>query len=525
MPKKTLPEKQLETNAVNSPVHKKTFFKHFWWLWIIIFIVLIIIGIIAYSENRYNRGLTGNGRGFLNFGNMEKEFNERVVKTFTPESGTAFKYASPMLYNEHLYVGTSERIGYDNAPISQMHDNFFYKFDLDLNVKWQYPLGKKMVGGGAVMDSNNNLYFVTESLNDKNDANKKEQIFSTTYITSLTEDGQFRWEKQISAEGEYWDHSSITPAISLDDIIYIGNNRFYAFDTEGNILATYPSQDNQTITNYSGAPVIDNVGNVYFTSPEPINVTSTNSKEELRTEVIRAYKFTSRLTFIVWSTVMGNEILDNEGGNPNGGGGQKASGIESPPALGIDGRSLFGLVGCTISKIDTITGQLLWSIKPDGATGHFNASPAIDDQDDLYVGTKSNMESRFYAISSAGKLLWRTDIGSDLYNSPILGDDNKIYVGSETVKDGKFHVIDRQTGEQVWAIGKDNERKIPDFTHDGMLLYKGYVYVGVHSAGEGNEEGVLDPTLYKIKVDAYDYLTDASWPRIYGGNANTGRLY
>lgn len=490
-----------------------------WYFWIGIVLLLgISIGLTAYSSYQNNHMSTIEKGRESQEENNNYGYNERVVATFSPDSGTAFKYASPMLYNDHLYIGTSERIGYDNAPVSEGHDNFFYKFDLDFDISWQYALKKKMVNGGAVMDSNYNLYFVTELLDDRDNTNKKEQIYSTLYLMSLTEDGAFRWEKQISGSNEMWDHSALTPAISEDDIVYIGHDRFYAFDTEGTLLRQYPDSSLKII-GYSGSPVIDAEGNVFFTSPEPVDLSINDGGG---TDVIRTYKFSPQLSSLTWSTIMGNEMLDDEGGNPNGGGGQKARGIESPPALGVDGKVLYGVVGCTISKIDTETGALIWTLKPPQATGHFNASPAIDGENNVYIGTKSNVESRFFAIKYDGTVLWDLLIGSDLYNSPILGDDNTIYVGSETNPTGKFHALDRGTGEEKWAIGKDNETKIPDFTHDGMLLHNGYVYVGVHSAVEGNE-GLIVPTLYKIRVDAHGYLPDAPWPRIYGGNDNSGR--
>lgn len=496
------------------------FFIKFRWIFIILGIALatcIILLVVKQNDNSGQKVQTPFSESRKN------SFNERIVKTFLPESKTAFKYASPMLYNEHIYIGTSEKTGYVNMPVSQMNDNFFYKFDLDLNVKWKYPLNKKMVIGGAVMDSNHNLYFVVEELDDKDNANQKEEIYTTVYLMSLTEDGNFRWEKQISQTDEYWDHAYITPAISKENIIYVGHDRFYAFNIKGEIISTYPSSSNQKITNYGGAPIIDALGNVYFVSPEPVENTSSNQMGYFGTDVIRAFKFSPNLDKLIWSTVMGNELMDPQGGYSEGGG-HKAGNIESPPAFGIDGRSLYGAVGCTISKVDTTTGELRWSIKPKKATGHFNASPVIDADDNVYIGTKSNNESRFYAISSEGVELWSTLIGSDLYNSPILTDQDTIYVGSETNPKGKFHVLDRKTGKELYAIFDDNEKKVPDFTHDAMLLYKGYVYVGVHSNDKADTNGVPNPTFYKIKVDAEEYLQNAAWPRIYGGNSNSGNL-
>lgn len=500
---------------------KKPFLKRWWWIFVILVVIAITLGIFLQINSKKGQG------GENLFKSPKDTFNERIVKTFLPESGTAFKYASPMLYNEHIYIGTSERIGYEDAPASEMKDNFFYKFDLDLNVVWKYSLYKKMVTGGAVMDSNHNLYFVVETLNDKDNANKKERIFTTVYLMSLTENGNFRWEKQISPTDESWDHAYITPAISADDIIYVGQDRFYAFDINGNLLTKYPSENNLKIGNYGGAPIIDKRGNVYFVSPEPIENRDVSPEEYFGTDTIKTFKFSPMLKNLIWSTIMGNELMDDEGvtgnGSNNGGGGQKTRSIESAPAFGTNGNSLYGALGCTISKVDTTTGELLWSIKPDGASGHFSASPVIDAEDNLYIGTKSNTESRFYAISSTGKQLWRTEIGSDLYNSPILTDQHTIYVGSETNPKGKFHILDRETGEIIESFFNDNEKKVPDFTHDGMLLYHGYVYVGVHSSDKNDTGGDPNPTLYKIKVDAQEYLAGASWPRIYGGSLNNGR--
>src|SRR4030042_1733180 len=240
------------------------------------------------------------------------------------------------------------------------------------------------------------------------------------------------------------------------------------------------------------------------------------------TEGIKAFKFTSDGN-LVWKTELGNEMKEGEGprekdGARVGEGFQKASQVNSIPAFGVGEKSLYALVGCTVNKVDTTTGKLLWSMKPEGATGGFLASPAIDKEDNLYVGTKSNLESTLFAIGSSGKLLWKNQIGADLYTSPLLGADNMIYTGSETTDRGKYYKIDMKSGEIKWVIGK----AVSDFTLDSGALYKGYVYIGVHQAPE---EGNPQPkkTLFKIKVDTDNYQTGSPWPRFHGGNANTGR--
>lgn len=503
---------------------KKSFIKQYWWIFAIIGIGLIFFILTAISGRRHDQGKEGL------FGNLFEEkapqYNERVVKTFLPESGTSFKYNSPLLHDNFLYLGTSMRTGYSadgpgQARIEDLPDQYFYKFDLDLNVIWKYPLHKRMVAGGAVLDTNNNLYFIAE-LVTKNpnvgqeqtkEQKKEKEYLSSLSLVSLDSNGNFRWEKSISENTE-WNRGMTAPAISADNIIYLGHEHFFTFDTSGNVLGQYPD-NSKKIKAYGGAPVIDNAGNVYFTAPEPIP-----TDQEYNGETVEAFKFSPKLASLIWATEMGNEVGSELDPNYSP---QKGRAVESTPALGLGGKSLYGITGCTISKIDTATGRLLWATKPEGIIGLINASPAIDMEDNLYVGSKSNQYSKFFAVKSDGTLLWSTFIGADLYNSPILGDDNSIYVGSESLQDGKFHALDRFTGVQKWAIGKSGEKTIPDFSFGGMLLYQGYVYVGVHTAMDDFDKTIRNQALYKIKVDANGYLPGTAWPRIHGGNANNGR--
>jgi len=389
--------------------------------------------------------------------------------------------------------------------------------DLDLKVVWKYSLGKTQVGGGATLDSKGNIYFVTIDFSvdpapqDPND-NGSKSLLTELNLYSLTNDGIFRWKRQISYNGEKWHHGMINCAISTEDTVYVGNSKLFAFDTVGNIKWQYPDNDTRII-GFSSSPIIDSADNVYFVSPEGVE-----ENNEYGTDVIRAYKFSPISDGTpMWSTLLGNEIRENEGGNPNGGGGQKENGMLSSPAFGIGEKSLYAAVGNTINKVDTESGKLIWSFKPEGATGSFKSSPAVDSDDNIYLGTKSNIESNFYAIKSDGTLLWKRLIGADVYDSPLLGDDNKVYFGSETLPDGKFFALDMNTGETKWSIGPNNN--IADFSFDSPLLYKGYIYIGVYSVTDsGNDHDAL----LKIKVDAYGYLPNAAWPRFHGGNDNSG---
>lgn len=486
---------------------KKSFFKRFWWVFVVLFVIVAGLMLTIFVRSNIQRKLL---------------LEDRFVASFLPESGAAFKYNSPAIVDDQLYIGTSERLGIDGDPkenFDKIHDNFFYKMDLDLNVIWEYPLGKTMVAGAASLDSQKNIYFLTETfkLNQNKistDGKDKDKIYLTTLkLVSLSNDGKSRWEKTIGKEDESWDHVSFSVSIDENDNLYFGHEKFYSYDRQGNIRWSYP-EDGQVIRGYSSTPVIDSSGNIYYVSPEPIE-----ESNDWGTENIFTYKFSNEGR-LMWSTLIGNEPKPGEGAREENGpkiGGddlQKSRVVTSIPAFGADEKDIYAITGCTISKLDTSTGELFWSLLPEGASGSFMASPAIDNNGDLYVGTKSNMESTLFAVSKEGKLLWKNQIGSDLYSSPMLGDDGKIYVGSETTENGHYHALDMQTGEIVWSIGKP----IYDFSIGSAALHKGYAYIGTHYKGT-----IVADTLFKIKLDATSYQTKSPWPRILGGNSSNGR--
>lgn len=463
-----------------------------WWEWVIIIIVLCILVFLF----------------------VHKIQNRRIVASFMPSSKAAFQYNTPTILNDNIYIGSSSRLAPDGDVVKNLNNlpaNFFYKMDLDLNVIWKYPLGGHLqTAGGATLDSGGNIYFVVEdfSVADQTQENNGDKKNYTTnlYLYSLTGKGQFRWKQKISNNDESWIHAMINCAIDKNNVIYVGGKKLFAFDDEGNIKWQYPTRSTgDTITDLRSSPIIDNDGNIYFVSPQTFEISKENKKSN-----IFAYKF-DNTGKLVWSTLLDNQMMEPEGGTQNGGGYEKW--MLSSPAFGLNQSSLVAAVGSTINKVDTATGKILWSLKPHGATGSFKASPAIDDKDNIYIGTKSNNEAKFYAIRSDGTgLLWvNKDIASDMYSSPLLGDDGKVYVGSEYSKLNEFHALDIKTGDQIWGLD------LPDSSFGSPVLYKSFIYAGIFQYKFGYK------TMYKIKADASGYLTGAAWPRFHGSNSNNGR--
>lgn len=490
----------------------------------LLLLVIVAISVIILYVSRNEE----EGSNFFDLSSKDSYsvLEDRFVASFLPDSGAAFKYNSPTIVDDYLYLGTSEKLsmeGDHQAAYEGIHDNYFYKMDLDLNVTWQYPLGKTMVISAGVLDSHKNIYFLTETfvLNgepvDPNNKDARNDIFLTTLnLVSLTNEGTLRWQKQAGEANEPWDHSTINLAISADDKIYFGHTRFYAYNIDGELTWQYPDE-NMHFIGFGSAPIIDASGNFYFVSPEAAPIDQNDSNE-----TIKAYKFSSSGA-LIWSSELGNEPRLGEGPTQVGGERvnssiQKQRQSVSIPSFGIGERALYSLVGCTVNKVDTQSGDLLWSLLPEGCTGGFIATPAIDTQDNLYVGTKSNLESTLFAISGDGTLLWKTLIGADLYTSPLLGNDNMVYTGSETTDQGKYYKIDMRTGEIQWVIG----RAVSDFSNGSGALYNGYIYIGVHLMPD-DTSNQPKKTLFKIQADTDAYLAGSPWPRFHGGNENTGR--
>ncbi|MEJ2050763.1 MAG: PQQ-binding-like beta-propeller repeat protein, partial [Calditrichota bacterium] len=158
----------------------------------------------------------------------------------------------------------------------------------------------------------------------------------------------------------------------------------------------------------------------------------------------------------------------------------------------------------------------VWALTPDGVSGVFRATPAVDEENNIYLGTKANKESVFYAIKADGSgLLWKNPVGADLYSSPALGADHILYVGSEWSSDGQIHLhaLTLQTGTEVWSasLAADVTWCSPALTDNGLL------YIGNMA---GDEEG---GTLYCLRTDSPGLLTAAGSPRFHEGNTSTGR--
>ena len=194
-------------------------------------------------------------------------------------------------------------------------------------------------------------------------------------------------------------------------------------------------------------------------------------------------------------------------------------GHASSPAFTTD-EDIVSILGMDMVKVDSQNGNIIWKHEFDIATtNRLEATPAVDDKDNVYVGTKNNENSVMYAFHADGSgEMWKTHIGSDLYSSPVLGNDRVLYVGSEALGEGgdvSLYALDMNTGEIQWSSYSGS------VNWSSPLISQAGVYIG----GTGGPPGT-DPSkgaVYLIKVKATGYLPGAGSPRFHGSSESTGR--
>ncbi|NQU16902.1 MAG: PQQ-like beta-propeller repeat protein [Candidatus Saganbacteria bacterium] len=423
-------------------------------------ILLLLVGILFLSG-------CGQGTTSTSSGNI----NSRLLYSFS-QGSAGFYYASPTLVGDYIYIGTSRK--FQNAHAD---DNYFFKLDKSLNKIWEYSLGTMEVRGSAVLDSSGNIYFVVEVGKIPDNAE-----IATDYLYSLDSSGSFRWRKLIRPPGGMNTTGVFTPAISTNDVIYVGGDKFYAFNSDGTTRWTYGS--NMVIRT---APAIDSSGNIYFGAPGS-NFTIPAAVYSLT--ATGAARFVS-----VVGTI--NDIH-----------------FTSSPAFSTDETKIYIGFNDIVYCFSTTDGSTVWSFTPPGIQGDFNATPAVDQNNNIYFGTKANQGSVFYAIKADGSaLLWKNEINADLYCSPCLGNNGIVYVGSEySGNEQRLHAMNITTGATVWSsyLPYDTTWCSPVLSDEGIL------YVGTMSE-------LVQGKLYAFQTTSTGLLSNAGSPRFHGGNASTGR--
>ncbi len=419
--------------------------------------------------------LLGSCSGDEEYKEDEIKVSERQLHTFT-KGTVGFGNNSPTIVNNYIYIGTSR--GSQYAPAN---DNSFYKLDASLNKIWEYPLGSGEVSGAATLDLMGNIYFVVH------EGRKFDEPFSNTItkLYSLDNNGNLRWFRS-----GFGDHCSfINPATSVDNVIYVGGDKLHAFDINGNNIWNYTEYIN---FNYN-APIIDPEGNIYFKSEGKVISLDKNGNKR--------WSFTIEIDYGASNT-----------------------------AFSVDYSKIFVPGANTMYCLRTSDGNKLWEYTIPDMIGkaEFRATPAVDDNDNIYIGTHWKGEGdagqqTLYAIKSDGSgILWKNVIGADLYSSPALGNDRAVYVGSECGNMGprhsRLHAIDMATGVTIWSaqLEMDVTWSSPAISNNGTL------YIASMDMYTEDSE-CLRGMVYSFKTNSTGLLSGAGSPRFHEGNSSTGR--
>jgi outer membrane protein assembly factor BamB len=397
----------------------------------------------------------------------------RIVKNLRLD-GSAY-WSALTIKDNFIYTGTS--VGLTKT---QSEKYYFYKLDMDFNVVWKYDLGKFNDRGSAVLDSQGNIYFIVQDFDSPGEPNSTvldRDIHIGTYFYSLTNDGKFRFAREITGKPGMYQIGMINCAITKDNMIYIADDVLYAFDTDGNVKWKFTPAGNRIVSRSS--PVFDGAGNMYV----------------LMAGVL--YRFDAGSEGVpVWQATLADPYVDI-----------------SPPSFNADYSRIIVPLNQTVYCLDPANGEKIWAFKPEGVAGEFRANAAVDAAGNIYIGNKANNESTLYAIKSDGSgLLWQTLVGGDLYCSPVLGDDGLLYIGSEASILGVFYAIKPATGEIVWAMAESiytDNSGMEGLGFGSLKIQDGYIYC-------------FSETLLKIKVEADNYLPGAGWACFRGSNDNSG---
>jgi len=319
-------------------------------------------------------------------------------------------------------------------------------------------------------------YFIVDSTRTEADQNAPVKIYS------LDNNGNFRWSKDIGNFDLSGGMRSI--AIAEDNTIYASGDIFYAFDMNGNIKWTY---DNSLAGGSNTAPIIDPDGNIYYAANNWVFSLDKDGKERWKCK----------------SGDIGNSL--------------------SSLAFTTDFLHVIIAEWKTIYCRETSTGNLTWEYTFD-MNANFRATPAVDDNNVIYIGShgdgEDNDESTLYALKADGSgIIWENNLGSDLYSSPTLGNDRYLYVGSEghgNTDDvhNRLHAFDMADGKLLWSaqLEMDVLWGSPVLSDDGTL-YVGTMHI----------EGSFSSGVYAFRTDATGLLPNCGSPTFQGSNAHTGR--
>ncbi len=290
---------------------------------------------------------------------------------------------------------------------------------------------------------------------------------------------------------------------------YVGQNtrgtRRSPYDTS-HVDGTLKWMYNHTIPFSMLSPVVDSNGNVYISSSI---LFAFNSEGE------RLWNFTGDLS-VSSSPGLGPDGTVYVGGsdgvlyalNPNDGTEEwrfdAGSKIRSSPIVGRRNTIYFGTDGGDFFALDGLTRTMKWnnSLPPsdpeDPTRRDIVTSPVIEDDGTVYFGSFDN---HLYAVNE-GELIWRYNLGQQVWSSPSLADDGTIYVGGI---DGLYAINPDGSKQWIYQV-EDREGNLYGVMSSPAIGEDGTIYFG---AQDNSTYALYSDGSFKwnLMTDSYIHLS------------------
>jgi outer membrane protein assembly factor BamB len=127
----------------------------------------------------------------------------------------------------------------------------------------------------------------------------------------------------------------------------------------------------------------------------------------------------------------------------------------------------------TLHAVNTATGEIAWeALAPSGAGKFGYSSPVVTQDGRLYIGTLGDTGSVVCLDARTGKLTWRADTGSVIYDSSCAVSGGVVTIGSVN---GDFHALSALDGKVLgtYHLGTGHLLASPAMTPDGRTAFIG----------------------------------------------------
>ena len=128
-----------------------------------------------------------------------------------------------------------------------------------------------------------------------------------------------------------------------------------------------------------------------------------------------------------------------------------ASPSSSWPGLTTDGETVYVAYGPAVYAVSLADGRQVWRFQPEGdAASQFYATPALDDEGNLYVGS---YDGDLIALEAdSGAIVWAKQLtGGRIVGGPAVAGDLLIVPSS----DRTVYAVRRESGQNVWSFQSD----------------------------------------------------------------------